>query len=182
MMTKPGVAREVPAGRLAAFEEADDEPTPLLPPRPRATAAAPSTALPPRLQTPGSEPAPATTTAMNRIRPSNVHVPVQLLTLVEQECANTGLSRGELIIVAIEATADKLPDLIRPAARAGGSLFAARSSKVNRPTAGPGTPLHYRMLEDDFRTLDELVETFRATSRGHLITVALTTYLATPNR
>lgn len=182
MTINPGAAREVPRGRLAAFEDAaDDDPSPLLPPRPRATSPAAPTS--PRPQTPAPAPSAPAPTPMNRIRPSNVHVPVALLTMVEQECANTGLSRGELIIVAIEATADRLPTLIRPAARAGGSLFAARSSKVNnRPAAGPVTPLHYRMLEDDFATLDKLVETFAATSRGHLITVALTTYLASPNR
>lgn len=112
----------------------------------------------------------------DRVRPSNVHIPVALVRPIEEKCKSDGLSHGEVIIVAIEATYPRLKDLIHPAVTAGGSLFASRRSRASRSADGPLTPLNYRLREGDFATLDRLVEEFGASSRGHLITVVLNDY------
>ena len=114
----------------------------------------------------------------DRVRPSNVHIPVDMMGLLEGECKDKGLSHGELIIVAVERAHARLHDLIHPTATAGGNLFASRRSRAARTTDGRLTPLNYRLRESDFQTLDRLVEEFGASSRGHLITVSLKDYFS----
>lgn len=135
-----------------------------------------------------AEPAPAEAPAApegalkgpeQRVRRSNVHIPVRLLGPISQKTEREGLSNGEIIIAAIEQTFDQLPDLIHPAPTTGGNLFDSRRSRVSRSTDGPLTPLNYGLREVDFETLDRLVEQLRASSRGHLITAALTAYFTT---
>lgn len=203
--SEAGTAREVAPGRLAGFEDADDgEVTPVLslPPRPRRAAApAPAPrrrakqaaqASPPTASSTAAAPSAAPTSTdsseatagprkgpkgpEDRVRPSNVHIPVALLEPIEAKCKANGLSHGEVIIVAIEAAYPRLKDLVHPAATAGGSLFASRRSRASRSADGPLTPLNYRLREADFQTLDRLVEEFGASSRGHLITAALNDY------
>ena len=192
-----GAAREVVPGRLANFED-DDEPDqlrPSLPPRPRRSAS-PAAAPPPAAATPvtaapaaephakaeqhptaaNGEPAPVAKGPEQRVRPSNVHIPVTLLAPIAAKKAAEGLSNGEIIICAIEATYASLEELIHPAPTAGGSVFQERRSRPSRAGDGPLTQLNYRLREADFDTLDRLVERFRASSRAHLITVALSTY------
>lgn len=217
-----GAAREVDAGRLAHFEDSDDEftatPAISLPPRTRrrnqTVESPPPSAQPVTEPTPDTAPARKRSTAADhvaptassdapeaksrdtsdltdatgsagkgiedRVRPSNVHIPVDLLPLVEEKCRTGGLSHGELIIIAIEAAHPSLRELIHPAATAGGNLFAPRRSRAARSTDGPLTPLNYRLRAGDFATLDQLVDQFGASSRGHLITAALTHYLRQP--
>lgn len=187
-----GTAREVPAGRLAGFEDGDSSPL-SLPARPSRRAATSSTvrAAAPNGQDAGTKPgrrvsAPRETGEdrrrsvkgpKDRVRPSNVHIPVRLLEPLAQLCHLRGLSHGEAIIVAIEETHPRLGDLIRPAPTTGGSLFDSRRSRAARTADGPLTPLNYRLREADFEVLDGLVEQLGASSRGHLITAALTAYL-----
>ncbi len=113
----------------------------------------------------------------DRVRASNVHIPVALLEPVTSACQAKGLSHGELIIIAIESSYSRLKELINPAATAGGQLFAERRGRASRAPQGPLTPLNYRLRNADFATLDALVDEFGATSRGQLITAALTDYL-----
>lgn len=186
-------AREFAGGRLANFEDAD-ETTPVLslPPRPRRREATQDTGTvtvldeTPHVDTPEEAPPtqPAGKSASvpdERIRPSNVHIPVALLEPLTEKCATEGLSHGEIIIVAVEQAYPRLRDLIHPAATAGGNLFDSRRSgtagRAARSAAGPLTPLNYRLRGTDFATLDRLVQEFGASSRGHLITAALTDYL-----
>jgi len=186
-------AREVEAGRLANFEDAD-ETTPVisLPPRPRRGAPR-ATTVTAREETPQAvdvpEEAPpaqpagrSSSVPDERIRPSNVHIPVALLEPLTKKCAAEGLSHGEVIIVAVEQAYPRLRDLIHPAATAGGNLFESRRSgtagRAARSAAGPLTPLNYRLRGTDFATLDRLVKEFGASSRGHLITAALSDYLS----
>ncbi len=122
------------------------------------------------------EAAPATKGPEQRVRPSNVHIPVWLVDPIAAKHASEGLSNGEIIIVAIERAYPRLKDLIHPVTVSGGSLFASRRSRTSRAGDGPLTPLNYRMREEDFATLDHLVEELNASSRGHLITVALTDF------
>ena len=204
MTANTGSARELPAGRLTNFEDspiAEDPPAPLLPPRrPSGTVAAPprgpgernakstqrdERTVEGRTEAAGA-PAPAVPTAAepaakgpeDRVRPSNVHIPVSLLEPLVSRCKSDGLSHGEIIIVAIENAHPRLKDLIHPAATAGGALFASRRSRASRKADGPLTPLNYRLREADFATLDQIVEEFGASSRGHLITAALTDYFS----
>lgn len=117
--------------------------------------------------------------AADRIRPSNCHVPVALIEPLEALCSRTGMSHGDAIIAAIEHAYPRFAELIEPAGITGGNVFAPRpASRTARHAHRPLTPLNYRLREADFRTLDDLVEFFGASSRGHLITVALTDYLA----
>lgn len=112
----------------------------------------------------------------DKVRPSNVHIPVGLIEPIAAKCKAEGLSHGEVIISALEATYPRLPELVHPAATAGGSLFATRRSRSSRSAEGPLTPLNYRLRVADFATIDRLVTEFGASSRGHLITTALTAY------
>ena len=196
-----GSAREIAPGRLSNFEDVpdvEDAPTPLLPPRrpSKSTSARTSTnrtrksterpvrAGEPATVAPEADPLSAASMATegplrgpeDKVRPSNVHIPVALLDPLVAKCKADGLSHGEVIIVAIENAHPRLKDLIHPVATAGGGLFASRRSRASRKTDGPLTPLNYRLREADFATLDQLVEEFGASSRGHLITAALSDF------
>ena len=177
MSTGSGSAREIAPGRLSNFEDApmaEDAPSPPLLP-PRRSANGPS--LPPRRSSrrapepqgqpersglvpedlPGSDDAPAATRTArgpskgpeDKVRPSNVHIPVSLLEPLVAKC---------------------------PAAPAGGGLFASRRSRSSRKADGPLTPLNYRLREADFAVVDSIVAQFGASSRGHLITAALSDF------
>lgn len=127
-------------------------------------------------KTTATQPDAGTKGPQDRVRPSNVHIPVWLLDPIDAKCKAEGLSHGEVIIVAIEAAYPRLKELIHPTVVAGGNLFASRRSRASRSTDGPLTPLNYRLREGDFATLDQLVADCGASSRGHLITAALTDY------
>ncbi len=200
-----GAAREVPTGRLAGFEESDDvdaAPAISLPPRRTryqapssspAITAAPSTPAPaPEIPQPApAAPVPDVTKAApetrqkrheDSIRPSNAQIPVALMEPLDARCKAAGFSHGEIIIVAIENAYSRLKDLINPVATAGGGgLFAERRGRVSRAADGPLSVLTYRLREADYATLDRLVQEFGASSRAHLITVALTDYLGQKN-
>lgn len=189
MPTNDGAAHEVQAGRLKAFEDTDEELTFTLPPRPgrndhqpeeKAAPPTSSPSAPDRTDVAAPPPGdPGTQGLESKVRASNVHIPVSLLEPIAAAKKQKGLSNGELIISAIEATYSDLKNLIHPSATAGGSLFTARHSHVPRGSDGPLTPLNYRLRGEDYLTLDRLVEELEASSRGHLITVALTAYFRT---
>lgn len=204
-----GTARAVSPQRLANFEDEDPDLELAPPPRPRREKGQPPSDLAPEPRPARKDPQqgpPATETASKapadvveaetptrssgtpqaalkgpeqRVRRSNVHIPVLLLGPISKKTETEGLSNGEIIIAAIEKTFDRLPDLIHPAPTTGGHLFDSRRSRVSRSTDGPLTPLNYGLREVDFETLDRLVEELRASSRGHLITQALTAYFTT---
>ena len=163
--------------RLKRFEDGPNpgQPAPSLMLPPRKTAAGrkaiaedqPVTAERPRSESGGH----------SKVKPSNTHVPTWLIRHVTERCEQDGLSHGELIIVAIEAVYDRLGELLRPAAVAGGSVFKERRPRPRNAQQGPLSPLNYRLRQEDFQTLDELVEKFGASSRGHLISVALREFL-----
>lgn len=116
----------------------------------------------------------------DRVRASNVHVPTSMVDVIEAAKAKSGLTTGELILVAIEdiAAKGKLEDLIHPGKTVGGSLFAARpSNRAASQEAGHKTPVNYRLREGDFVVLDNLVTQYKAPSRNHLIVAALKGYL-----
>ncbi len=114
----------------------------------------------------------------DRTRASNVQLPTSLYEQVEAKCLQRKLTHGELILVAVESTYDRLKELIHPNETIGGKLFAARASNSN-PTSEAGfkTPMNYRLREGDFAVLDHVATEFSARSRNHLIVAALTGYL-----
>lgn len=113
------------------------------------------------------------------VRASNVHIPADLLDAFNAAKTTQKLSNGELIITAIEATYAELRRHLSPPSATGGSLFAPRVSRPPRlPTTGPVTPVNYRLRPDDYATLDRLVRDLGASSRSHLISEALRTYLS----
>lgn len=167
-----------PAGPAASPSSAASKPARKTAQRPApAPAPAPQEPTPqePGTPEPGT-PEPGTKGPEHRVRASNVHIPVALVTPIGQKKAAEGLSNGEIIISAIEATYAQLENLIDPAPTAGGSVFEPRRSHPSRASDGPLTPLNYRLREADFATLDRLVERFHASSRSHLISVALAAY------
>jgi len=116
--------------------------------------------------------------AGNRLRASNVHIPASFMPRLSKARTDRRLSNGEWVIVALEATHDQLGGLIRPQPT-GGSLFAPRATRAARTYDGPLTPFNIRLREADYAVIDQLVEQFGASSRGHLITVAFDAFLPT---
>lgn len=116
--------------------------------------------------------------AGNRLRASNVHIPASFMPRLSKARTGRRLSNGEWVIVALEATHDQLGGLIRPQPT-GGSLFAPRATRAARSYDGPLTPFNIRLREADYAVIDQLVEQFGASSRGHLITVAFDAFLPT---
>jgi hypothetical protein len=106
-----------------------------------------------------------------------VHIPVDLINKITRRREETGWSNGEIVIAALEHVRDQLGELISRRTPAGGGLFAARASRGARLVDGPLTALNIRLYEQDYATIDALVEQYGAFSRGHLISVALTNYL-----
>lgn len=187
MTARDGTAREVTPGRLAAFEEGGlgDETIPRLPPRPRPAsarpAAAPAAEAPPTPASAEARPVrPRSGSRARRassLRASNVYLPVALLDPISARCKAEGISHGDLIVRALEATYEALPTLVDPVRTTGGSLFAERRTRAPRQDLGPMTPLNYRLREEDFAVLDRLVEETNAPSRSQLIAAALSAYL-----
>ncbi|ACZ32415.1 hypothetical protein Xcel_3416 (plasmid) [Xylanimonas cellulosilytica DSM 15894] len=143
-------------------------------------ASAPKAAKAPRRRAARPTPDEGTKGPEDRIRPSNVHVPTTLVDLLEAKRQTSGLTTGELILVAIEETVSKgkLEELIHPGKTVGGTLFAARpSNRAAAHEAGHKAPVNYRLREGDYVVLDELVAQYKAPSRNHLIVAALKGYL-----
>lgn len=166
-------SEELPAPAATPPELSPEDPTEPAPPVANATAA-PT----PDVSTTQEAPTTRSTRAgskgpEDRVRPSNVHIPVALLKPLEEKCRAESLSHGEVIIMSIERVYDRLPELIHPPATVGGGVFTAQRSRGARQSDGPLTPLNYRLRERDFATLDTIVEQFEASSRGHVITAAL---------
>ncbi len=177
-------AREATSGRLANFEDGDDETPISLPPRrvqqrPTVVNNGPNELPGDQVDITDLSPAPAVNPRAkaphDRMQASNVHIPVDLLQPVKDKCARDGMSHGEVIIVAVENAHPRLAELINPAAKAGGTLFEARTVRPST-VAGTVTPLNYRLRRADFAILDGLAQQFGSPSRGRLITVALTDY------
>ena len=195
-----GQAQELPAGRLASFEEEDSTDfASILAPRnrreqgPAASAAAPQVeeAAPaqkragnapadpePAAQAAGEGEVPAYSERANEIKSSSVHIPTPLLEKLVAFRDEHGMSNGQVVIAAIEKAHPKLPQLIHPVTAGGGGLFAQRATRGVRTNEGPLTPLNVRLYTQDYEVIDRLVEEFGAYSRGHLVTVSLTEFFA----
>lgn len=111
------------------------------------------------------------------IKPSVVHVPSSLLSLVAAERQRSGRSNGQILIEAIEAGHEHLTKLHHESNSIGGRLFTARTAKPQLPVAQPLSPLNIRLYEQDYEVLDRLVTELGAGSRSRLATLALAYYL-----
>jgi len=129
-----------------------------------------------RKKSDGTEKTPVSRTADTVVKPSNAHIPIELMEPLREYKARSGHSNGETIIAAIESTYPRLSEVITPK-ETGGSLFGARRSKAARTVTGPLTSLNYRLQAQDYEVLDRVCDELGATSRGHLITEALTLFL-----
>lgn len=114
------------------------------------------------------------------IKPSVVHVPSSLLSLVAAERRRSGRSNGEILIDAIEAGHEHLVKLHDESSSIGGRFFTARTAKPQLPVAQPLSPLNIRLYEQDYEVLDRLVAELGAGSRSRLATLALALYLDSP--
>ncbi len=107
---------------------------------------------------------------------SSVRVPAKCHAKLEQLREQTGMTNGQIFIVAIEATHDRLPELLYPGGRIGGGLFAPRGIRAKTSRDDAETQVTYRLFKADFDVIDQLVIDLAAKSRSHLITAALTGY------
>ncbi|MFA3899783.1 hypothetical protein ACKAMS_30595 [Rhodococcus sp. 5A-K4] len=107
---------------------------------------------------------------------SSVRVPARCYAKLEELRASTGMTNGQIFIVAIEATHDRLPELLYPGGRIGGGLFAARGIRAKTSRDDNETQVTYRLFHADFDVIDHLVAELGAKSRSHLIAAALTGY------
>lgn len=174
--------RSLPAGRYAQFETPDDgggDLRSLLSVHPGRRARTPDpTPLPAATAPPEpTPPTPAPAPGAGRMRSSSMHIRSALVERIVTERNTTGRSNGQIIIAALEAAVPHLPQLLPPIAEpTGGGLFAARPTHAPRVTEGPYSPLNVRLFDADFTVLDQLVTTYGARSRSHLVDVALGHY------
>ncbi|HEY5853252.1 MAG TPA: hypothetical protein VIW24_04145 [Aldersonia sp.] len=106
-------------------------------------------------------------------RPSSVRLPKDILEQLAAARAATGMTNGDLFIVAIEHSAAKLETLLFPGGRIGGELFAARGVRAKTSRDSDMSQATFRLRPEDFNVIDDLVRRFGARSRGHLLTAAL---------
>ena len=184
-----GKAEELPAGRLASFEEEESTDfASILTPRARRGTSADKPAVGAVTEGPADPVVPDTATnpagrrtpkyseRANEIKSSSVHIPTPLLEKLVTYRDQHGMSNGQVVIAAIEKAHPRLPDLIHPVTAGGGGLFEQRATRGVRTTEGPLTPLNVRLYAQDYEVIDRLVKEFGAFSRGHLVTVSLTEF------
>jgi hypothetical protein len=90
-----------------------------------------------------------------------------------------GVTYKELALDAVEATADRLPDLLaaqRPKARAGGLFAGERVAAQVRPEGRRQVSI--KLTESSIAALDDLASKHGARSRSELVATALDAYLA----
>lgn len=149
-------------------------------PAPASSPTVTSTAADPDLPAPAKPPRARARSRPARapiIKPSVVHVPAPLLSLMAAERQRSGRSNGEILIAAIEDGHDHLKAQRKESTSIGGRLFTARDAKPQSPAGQPLSPLNIRLYEQDYEVLDRLVAELGAGSRSRLATLALARYL-----
>lgn len=111
-------------------------------------------------------------------RGTNIMVPVPLVTSLQAKTLELGITRGDLVLLAIETTYEDLRHRFTAPAQVGGRLFGARRpQRRHRRLEVPTTPLGMRLTESDMTTLQEIVADLGAANVSDLASVALTLYL-----
>lgn len=110
------------------------------------------------------------------VKTSSVRLPKAIQAKLVDHRETSGMTNGEVFIVAIEATHLKLTDLLFPGGRIGGGIFAARGIREKASRDEDGSQVTFRLREADFEVIDELKTRFGAASRAHLIAAALKGY------
>lgn len=112
----------------------------------------------------------------DRSRSSSVHVPATLMPALRAYRDEHQLTNGDVVIRALEATHSRLRELIQPAFAGGEGLFDSRPSQAIRHD-GDLTSLNVRLRNKDYPVIERLVADSGASSRSHLISVALAAFL-----
>lgn len=111
-------------------------------------------------------------------RGTNIMVPVPLVDTLQAKTVELGITRGDLVLLAIETTYEDLRARFTAPAQVGGRLFGARRpQRRHRRLDVPTTPLGMRLTESDMTTLHEVVADLGAANVSDLASVALTLYL-----
>lgn len=111
-------------------------------------------------------------------KPSSVRLPKDILEQLADARAETGMTNGDLFIVAIEHSAENLEALLFPGGRIGGGLFTSRGVRAKTSRDSDMSQATFRLRPEDFAVIDGLVQRFEASSRGHLILAALQGFFA----
>lgn len=110
------------------------------------------------------------------VKTSSVRLPKAIQAKLVAHRETSGMTNGEVFIVAIEATHLKLAELLFPGGRIGGGIFAARGIREKASRDEDGSQVTFRLRETDFDVIDDLKTRFGAASRAHLIAAALKGY------
>lgn len=111
-------------------------------------------------------------------KPSSVRLPKDILEQLADARAETGMTNGDLFIVAIEHSAENLEALLFPGGRIGGGLFTSRGVRAKTSRDSDMSQATFRLRPEDFAVIDNLVRRCGASSRGHLILAALQGFFA----
>lgn len=109
---------------------------------------------------------------------TSISLPIAVRELLRQTATDNGTTITETILSAVDATAPVLKDLVdadRPTTAAAHSLFPDRAPKAR--SAEPRTTAPLLTTRANLNILDKLTKDSGATSRSHLITLALRHHL-----
>lgn len=187
----PSPAPEVPPAEQPPTATDSDAPAAPVAPvaEPESAPAGPARTKSGGARTPRTEPTAAAPRRSTRTAPATADTAVPRLVILQlpngiaDQLRDSARSRGvtykELTLDAVEATADKLADLLaaaRPQARGTGLFASERTSTQARPEGRRQVSI--KLTEGSITALDELAEKLGARSRSELVATALSAYLS----
>lgn len=116
------------------------------------------------------------------IRESSFLAPAEIRDRLRAHAATKGFTLTQAVLIAVETTAHRLPDLIAAQSGTGTvsktSLFPALEGRSRRRAPGQANvTISIRINVANLEVLDDLVDQVGAGSRSELLTVALRSYL-----
>lgn len=112
------------------------------------------------------------------MRSTTLSLPVRLVEQLRDRATRDHISQPEILMEALSAAREDLTDLVaaaNPPRESEDGLFVRTSP---RGSAEPLTTLSLRMLKRNIDSIDQLVETSKASSRSQLCALALHRYLS----